>query len=128
MSSTASSRPSGSQDGFVVCLAPVYSPSSLRTYKEDELQDIRSRWKRFRIGRVPRTVVPTSVFVVGVSRIGRARIGAGQPFEQIRGTKKHTRDGIIAAKADYEGAVLVTGDGRLARRASEADVRVWSFE
>ncbi len=43
---------------------------------------------------VPRSVVPTSVFVVGVSRLDGGRLGSEEPFESLRGTKKHTEDGM----------------------------------
>lgn len=84
-------------------------------------------WKRVRTARIPRVGVPTSNFVIGHSRIGRARLGAGEPFEQIRGTTTHTKDGLIGATAFRESAILVTEDRRLQRRASEAGVEVWTF-
>ena len=84
-------------------------------------------WKRVRIARIPRVDVPTSDFVIGHSRLGRARLGTGEPFEQIRGTTTHTEDGLIGATAFAEDAVLVTEDRRLQSRASEAGVEVWTF-
>lgn len=47
---------------------------------------------------VPRSVVPTSVFVIGVSRLNGGRLGSEEPFESLRGTKRHTEDGMIARR------------------------------
>jgi rRNA-processing protein FCF1 len=39
---------------------------------------------------------------------------------------RHTRDGIIAATAVAECDVLVTNDGRMAKKAQKAGIKVWS--
>lgn len=95
--------------------------------QEDELAAVPSWWKRARIARVPSVRVPTSEFVWDVSRFDEARLGTGEPLEQIRGTKTHTKDGLIGATAFAESAVLVTEERRLTRRASDAGVTVWDF-
>jgi predicted nucleic acid-binding protein len=95
--------------------------------QEDQLAEVRSRWKRVRIARIPRVSVPTSEFVIGYSRLGRARLGTGEPFETIRSTPTHTKDGLIGATASREGVILVTEDRRLTSRASAAGVTVWNF-
>ena len=95
--------------------------------QEDELAEIPSWWKRARIARIPRVRVPTSEFVWDVSRWDEARIGTGEPLEQIRGTKRHTKEGLIGATALVESAVLVTEERRLKRRASDTGVTVWDF-
>ena len=96
--------------------------------QEDELAEIPSWWKRARIARIPRVRVPTSELVWDISRFDHARIGTGEPLEQIRGTKRHTKDGLIGATALFESAVLVTEERRLTRRASDAGVTVWDFK
>jgi predicted nucleic acid-binding protein len=95
--------------------------------QEDELAGVASRFKRARLARIPRDLVPTSHFVIGHSRFDLARIGDDPSFEQIRGTGAHTKDGLIGATALAESAVLVTEDRRLGRRASDAGVEVWTF-
>jgi hypothetical protein len=98
--------------------------------QEDELADIPSRWLRFRVGRVPHVRIPTSEFVWNASRLDQARLGTGQPFEEIRGSVTHTKDGLIAATAYAEADVLVTEEGRLRRRAAAAcpNLVVWDFD
>src|SRR3989442_3882300 len=73
------------------------SRSSRPTSRKTSLQ--APWWKRVRTARIPRADVPTSDLVIGHSRIGRARIGTGHPLEEIRGTKTHTKDGLIRATA-----------------------------
>ena len=62
---------------------------------------------------------------------------AGQPFnedklpkiEAIRNhSDKHSRDALLAATAQQEGAILVTNDGRLTRFAGRAGIEVWSSD
>jgi hypothetical protein len=75
-----------------------------------------------RLGRllnVPARRVPTSGFIVGVSRLDEARLSEPEPIESIRGEnwEKYTLDALIAATADYERAGLVTEDRTLRARA-----------
>ena len=94
--------------------------------QEDELAKA-PLWKRVRFARVPRVRVATSDFVIGHSRFDQARLGAGERLEEIRGTAKHTNDGLIAATALAESAALITEERRLTLRASDAGVTVWDF-
>src|SRR6266540_5314667 len=73
--------------------------------QEDELAAIQDDAKRQRMADVPRSFAPTSDFVLGVSRLGMARLGTGALLEPIRATNwsKYTRDGLIAATAQTEG-------------------------
>jgi hypothetical protein len=57
-----------------------------------------------------------------------ARLGDEEPFESLRGTVRHTADGMIAATAEFEGIPLVTEERRLARRAHQLGIEVWSWE
>jgi hypothetical protein len=81
-----------------------------------------------RLASVPRSRVPTSVFVIGVSPLNGGRLGNEEPFESLRGTKKHTKDGMIAATAEYEGVPLVTEEKRLTGRARQQGIEVWNWE
>src|SRR5215218_6101247 len=81
--------------------------------QEDQLAAILDEAKRSAIAAIPREVVPSSVFVLGVSRLGEARLGAGDDYEAIRRGSKDIEDAIIAATAVSEADVLVTEDKRL---------------
>jgi rRNA-processing protein FCF1 len=87
--------------------------------QEDEIAEIKDARKRAAISAIPRTVAATYGFVVGVSRVGMARLGEDHPIEAIRGSnwQKYTNDALIAATAQFESAVLVTDDRRLRTRA-----------
>ena len=95
--------------------------------QEDELARIPDPDKKAKVASIPRQPVPTSDFVVGESRWGMARFGTGETVEAIRRDNlKHTRDALIAATAEYEGAVLVTEDKLLKRRAQGQGLLVWT--
>jgi predicted nucleic acid-binding protein len=98
--------------------------------QEDQLADISDAKKQASIERVPRTLVPTSAFALGFSRLGMAGLGSGRLLKSIRGTTsplRHTKDGLIGATAGNTSAVLVTEDRRLRRRAVAAGVSTWDF-
>ena len=97
--------------------------------QEDELAQIPDPEKRRLIGDVPRTVAPTSDFVLGVSRLGMARLGTGQILEQIRrpNWSKYTNDGLIASTAQLEGLILVTKERRLQNQARALGIDVWGW-
>lgn len=98
--------------------------------QDDELAAIGDESKRSVVASVPRENVPTADFVAGFSRLGMARLGEGEVYEQVRGEVKsaeHSRDGIIAGTAKTDADVLVTEDHRLARRCEEVGVPVWGW-
>jgi hypothetical protein len=98
--------------------------------QDDELAAIGDESKRAAVARVPRENVPTADFVAGFSRLGMARLGEGEVYEQVRGevkSPKHSRDGIIAGTAKTDADVLVTDDHRLARRCEEIGFPVWGW-
>ncbi len=79
--------------------------------------------------------VPTYGVVLDVSRLGSARLfdeGTAAMFEAFRhGNPKHSQDGLIAATALREGAVLVTAENVKHRRRLQAHFSglvVWSLE
>ncbi|HEY3843146.1 MAG TPA: type II toxin-antitoxin system VapC family toxin [Acidimicrobiales bacterium] len=81
--------------------------------------------KRDRLLGLPWTKMPTSDFVLDVSKLGEARLGDGVTVEAIRGQPgKRTNDALIGATADLEGVVLVTNDVDLTKRARRNHIRV----
>src|SRR4051794_14645244 len=68
--------------------------------QEDELSAVPDPWKYWRIASIPRQIVPTSDFIVGVSRLGMARLGAGSNYNKIRVGLNHVHDAILAATAE----------------------------
>ena len=76
--------------------------------QEDELSLISDVEKKKKVASIPREVIPTRGFVLGVSRLGMARLG-GEGIEEIRqGNLRHTHDALIAATAEGYADVLVT--------------------
>jgi predicted nucleic acid-binding protein len=94
--------------------------------QEDELADAPLD-KRDLYAQVPRRQVNTSAFIVGLSRLGMAELGSRQIYDAVRTPQKHFEDGLIADTAKHLGAILVTGDDRLFKRAQAEDVVVWDF-
>jgi len=64
-------------------------------------------------------LVPTGAFVVGVSRLGWARLAddAEALEEQRAGNVDRTRDALVAVTAQYERCSPITNDKRMASRA-----------
>jgi predicted nucleic acid-binding protein len=74
--------------------------------------------------------VPTSDFVVGVSRLDMARVsGEDSQIDAVRSPHgKHTNDALIACTARYESAYLVTYENRLTNRAQAVGVKVKKWD
>lgn len=84
---------------------------------------------RAAIFAIPLIVTPTYGVVMGVSKLGLARLGEPEPIEAIRSSSgNHTNDALIATIAQFEGAVLVTEDNRLTKRARAEGIEVWTAE
>lgn len=83
--------------------------------------------KRSAIVGLPCVFAPTYGLVVGTSRIGWARVvGQSDDVDRFRSPdRNHTNDALLAATAEYEQAVLVTNDDRLANFAARHAVEVW---
>jgi hypothetical protein len=104
--------------------------------QEDELARAPEA-KRRAFQKVPRRVVPTPVFVAGVSRLGEARLGEGHEggleYDTLHGENpKRVRDAVIALTAAAEAEdveAFVTMDDPLARRvrAKAKTLKVWNF-
>ena len=93
----------------------------------DELCDIPQEERRNRAASIPFVVTPTYGLLLGTSKVGLARFGEPDKVEAIRNqSDRHSRDALIAATAQHEGATLVTNDDRLTRRARQVGVEVWS--
>lgn len=98
--------------------------------QEDELAEIQDEAKRALIARVPRVQEPTSDFIIGVSRLGMARLGTGAYLEPLRASNrsKYTNDALIAASAIWDGVTLVSEERRLRNRVrAEHGLEVWDW-
>lgn len=96
--------------------------------QESELNAIPDPEKRSQVSRIPRVHVPTSDFVLDFSALDGARLGDGALVEAIRdGNINHTKDALIAATAQLEGAILVTEDKTLLRRSEVEKISVWNY-
>lgn len=98
--------------------------------QRDELDEIPDPEKRERTATIPVSLVPTYGFVIGVSRLGLARLtDDASPYDALAGqSRKHSHDALIAMTAEGEAAVLVSEDRRLRNRAtSELGVEAWDW-
>lgn len=100
----------------------------VRTHlQQDENNDTPDPDKRERLQSLELPVIPTSGFVLGVSRLGLARLSEPEPIEELRaGNQAHTNDALLGATAIESGRVLVTDDTTLRGRALARGARVWS--
>jgi hypothetical protein len=84
---------------------------------------------------LPKTQVPTKGFVLGLSRLGEARLGDGSETgvsaHDVRpsGDMGGLADALIATTASGDADVLVTADSALRAKAQKAGVRcdVWDL-
>jgi hypothetical protein len=82
---------------------------------------------------LPKTQVPTSAFVLDVSRLGQACLGDDAISNSLYSMKTSGRggmqDALVALTASGRADVLVTEDGDLVKKAKAAGVacEVWSF-
>jgi hypothetical protein len=93
--------------------------------QEDQLAAIRDPVRRKALQRLPRTVVPASVAVDGVTRTGQARVDPSSPYAHLRDVR-HFQDALIADATAARADLLVTDDRRLAREAWDLGNDVWS--
>jgi predicted nucleic acid-binding protein len=95
----------------------------------DELCEIPQEERRNRAASIPFVIVATYGMILDTSKVGLTRLGEPDKVEAIRNNShKHSRDALVAATAQHEGATLVTGDRRLSHRARQVGVEVWSPE
>jgi rRNA-processing protein FCF1 len=94
----------------------------------DELARTPDEQRRAALMAVPTERVLADGFVLGVSRLGEARLGESGPIESLRrGNPVHTADALIGASAQYENATLVTDDRLLTTRAGEQGIPVLNW-
>lgn len=107
--------------------------------QEDELTATPNEERRAKLlalyRALPVTTVATHGFVIGVSRVGMARIGDGSRTgvaidDLASKERKHRRDALIGVTAAGEADVLVTCERRLKRKmeAEGAPCKVWDFD
>lgn len=95
--------------------------------QRDELAEMPDSDKRDRALTLPFVMVVTYGMVLGVSRLGLARLGEPEEFEEIRNfSPRHSKDALLAITAKREGAVFVTNERRLSNFARRAAIEVWS--
>jgi predicted nucleic acid-binding protein len=93
----------------------------------DELGEIADATRRNAAASIPFVIVSTYGMILGLSRVGLARLGERHEIEAIRNSRhKHSRDALLATTAHRHGAVLVTNDRRLERFARRHAIEVWS--
>lgn len=97
--------------------------------QDDEIARIPDPDRRLRRKRLATSVVPTSVFVLDVSRLEMARLGDGRVYDQVQTDGlHHAADGIIADTAAAEGLPVVTADRRLRARCRALGIEVFPVE
>ena len=99
--------------------------------QEEQLSNIPAdeQEKAGRIARVPRTVVPTAGFMLGVSVLGGAALDDSDAVDRVRRDSSDEgtwRDALIASTAARDRRVMVTDDALLAKRATAIGIEVWS--
>jgi hypothetical protein len=103
--------------------------------QEDELARIQDAAKREEVQEVPRRLVATSVFLMGFSPLGAARLGGGDDrglsLDEFA-ERNRVPDAVIAltaAAGAEEVEAFVTEDARLARSvtAKAKTLKVWNF-
>jgi len=96
--------------------------------QEDQIAAIPDDEKREAISRIPRTVVPTTGFALGVSRLGMAAFADDDTSATLeRMGQRHLRntmDALIAASAGDEADVIVTEDKTLRHRIRREGLNV----
>ena len=89
----------------------VVSPVIVDELRESPFRDVPNFF--------PITRITESVFVVGIARVGLARVGKGQTFNAHRGESKKSKDAIIADTADTDCEILVSEDKRCRERLNK---------
>jgi hypothetical protein len=99
--------------------------------QEDQIAAIPDEEKRTAISRIPRRVVPTTGFVLDVSRLGMARLADEEPSETIerigRREMRNVKDALIAASTHDEADALVTEDQTLRKRTRREGLKLTLF-
>jgi len=102
--------------------------------QEDEIQRTPDPAWRETLESVPVSrEVPSAVFVLGWSRLGRARLGGEQQgdlsYEGLAGpNRRNVGDALIALTAANEADALVTQEHRLQSQLASKPLPVWTFD
>lgn len=102
--------------------------------QEDEIHATSDSVKRETLATTPVSrIVHSSVFVLGVSRLDKARLGEERQgdlsYEKLAGpNRRHARDAAIALAAAYEVDALVTQEHRLQSQLASKALPVWTFD
>lgn len=97
--------------------------------QEDQIAAVPDPLRRKRLQALPREVIPSSVFIVGFSRLNYAALGPGDDYTAVHaGRSKHIADAVIADTAGARCDALITEDARLIKRATERGLEVWTTE
>jgi hypothetical protein len=67
----------------------------------------------------PTEKVSDAPFVLGHSRLGRARFGSEATYSRHKGQSRKISDAVLASVASMDGAILVTEDRRAQRRFAD---------
>lgn len=73
--------------------------------------------------------LPTESFIVGVSKVGQAKLGDGRFFEDIKkGNPRHTNDALIGEVALKNKLTLVAEDKQLRNKVNKLGGRAITYE
>ena len=70
-------------------------------------------------GWFPTSTMHDSVFILGHSRIGEAKLGSGEAYKNHLGESKKVPDAVLADFAHTEGAIFISEDKRARKRFAE---------
>ncbi|MFY9270501.1 MAG: hypothetical protein WAO55_12235 [Candidatus Manganitrophaceae bacterium] len=88
--------------------------------QEDEINQIKDDMKKNAFMGLSTTRIPTSGFILDVSRFDEACLDGGPAMEDIQGsTKSHSEDALIGNTATRQADILVTNDKRLYKKTKE---------
>jgi hypothetical protein len=89
----------------------------------DELNATPNETKRKKLVECAKEIsecIPTMGVVIGVSKVGMARISNGEEIQKIRQNQlKMTRDSLISSTASSDADFLVTDDEKFAKRVKQ---------
>ena len=74
-------------------------------------------------------LVPTSVFILGKSRLNYGRLGTGEVYKKILNiSRNNVNDAVIADTSVFEECILVTDDKELFNKMKKNGYQVLDFE
>ncbi len=99
----------------------------------DELNECPDNERRARLFNsmieIKPTKIPTESFIIGVSRIGSAKLSDGNLFNELRnGNIKNTNDALIGETAIKNNLILVTNDIKFSRKVIKLGGKVMTTQ